>query len=252
MNAADYINSGKDECGTKDEDRVLDHVRTIASWGMLDFIEVSGGDYERPGNESHSCAHGKMFSLVVTLQDFTSTASPRQALFSRFSRAAVDTLKSCQETTGSLPPLVLLTGGLKTPEILYSALSSNHAHLLGIGRSSVLCPDLPSLLKGPGGPTFPDAAWSVPFRPEPDLWSQKYLPSIPLVGAGINMMWHSAMMRRLATLPSVVEGKICLEPDYGIGAIGAIFRFLVWIDDASLLLGGLFAVVVAVATFAQL
>jgi len=253
MNAADYINSEKDDHETKDQDRVLDHVRTIASWGMVDFIEVSGGDYEKPGTSPTRARLGKIFSLVITSQDFSSTASPRQALFSRFSREVVNTLHSCQETTGPLPPLVLLTGGLKTPEILYTALSSNHAHLLGIGRGSVLCPDLPTLLKGlvgPAGTTCPDAAWSVAFRPEHDLWLQKYLPSIPLVGASINMMWHTIMMRRLASLPSsVVEGKICLEPDYGVGTTGALFRFLVWIDDVSLLLGGLFAVGVAVVLY---
>jgi len=167
-------------------------------------------------------------------------------------------MKSCQEDTRSLPPLVLLTGGLKTPEILYTALSSNHAHLLGIGRGSVLCPDLPTLLQGLVGPAdtaCPDAAWSVAFRPEPDLQLQRYLPSIPLVGAGIGALWYTAMIRRLASFPSVVDGKIRLEPDYGVGAIGAIFRFLVWIDDVSLLLrttllmGGLFAVCVAVVLY---
>jgi 2,4-dienoyl-CoA reductase-like NADH-dependent reductase (Old Yellow Enzyme family) len=31
------------------EDRSLRHVTEISSWGMIDFIEVSGGDYENPG-----------------------------------------------------------------------------------------------------------------------------------------------------------------------------------------------------------
>ena len=55
MNAADYTNSERDKHRAIDDDRVLDHVRTIASWGMVDFIEVSGGDYEKPGTSS-TCA----------------------------------------------------------------------------------------------------------------------------------------------------------------------------------------------------
>lgn len=52
LNAADYIakksttSDGIDD--TADEERVLAHVREIASWKMVDFIEVSGGNYESP------------------------------------------------------------------------------------------------------------------------------------------------------------------------------------------------------------
>jgi len=70
MNAADYINSEQDEHGTKDEDRVLDHLRTIAGWGMVDLIEVSGGDYEKPGMSPKSALLGRyshLSSLCKTL-----------------------------------------------------------------------------------------------------------------------------------------------------------------------------------------
>lgn len=33
----------------KQETRALGHVRSMAGWHSLDFIEVSGGDYETPG-----------------------------------------------------------------------------------------------------------------------------------------------------------------------------------------------------------
>ena len=47
LNAADYSrDSGSDEA------TVLQHVREIASWGMIDFIEVSGGNYQNPGEGS--------------------------------------------------------------------------------------------------------------------------------------------------------------------------------------------------------
>jgi 2,4-dienoyl-CoA reductase-like NADH-dependent reductase (Old Yellow Enzyme family) len=43
LNAGDYVD------GMTCQDRALDHVCTIASWNRVDFIEISGGDYENPG-----------------------------------------------------------------------------------------------------------------------------------------------------------------------------------------------------------
>jgi hypothetical protein len=34
---------------TVQELHALEHVRTMAGWQMIDFIEISGGDYETPG-----------------------------------------------------------------------------------------------------------------------------------------------------------------------------------------------------------
>lgn len=54
LNAADYLDSEIFDQRVADtkraqEDRALDHVKEIASWRLIDFIEVSGGDYENPG-----------------------------------------------------------------------------------------------------------------------------------------------------------------------------------------------------------
>jgi 2,4-dienoyl-CoA reductase-like NADH-dependent reductase (Old Yellow Enzyme family) len=50
INSADYVTSGStEEASQEGERRVLDHIRTITSWGIIDFIEISGGDYEKPG-----------------------------------------------------------------------------------------------------------------------------------------------------------------------------------------------------------
>ena len=51
INAADYVatdddNSHKQKPTLPD---ALDHIRTIACWGLIDFIEISGGDYEKLG-----------------------------------------------------------------------------------------------------------------------------------------------------------------------------------------------------------
>lgn len=38
----------------KQEAEALGHVRTLASWHCIDFIEISGGDYETPGKTIYS------------------------------------------------------------------------------------------------------------------------------------------------------------------------------------------------------
>ena len=45
LNANDYVQKNVIEKGTS----ALEHARIIASWGLIDFLEVSGGDYENPG-----------------------------------------------------------------------------------------------------------------------------------------------------------------------------------------------------------
>lgn len=52
LNSSDHVGAGSlhDAQAEKEaEDRALGHVVDIARWGMIDFIEISGGDYENPG-----------------------------------------------------------------------------------------------------------------------------------------------------------------------------------------------------------
>lgn len=188
----------------------------IAQWGDVDFIEVSGGDYEHP--------------------DFMTTTphSPRQAFFHRFSHQALKALDSLPETSKPAP-LILLTGGLLTPALLHKALSSRHAHLLGIGRGSVLRPDLPELLKTKGND---QSLWDdALFQQEPDLrnphflgywpfsWFWRLVPNIALVGAGVNMAWYVVAIRGMALR---VGSNGISKPNYSIGGLGAVVMMWAW------------------------
>ena len=44
LNAADYAR----DTSELQENRALEHVREIGTWGLVDTIQVSGGDYEDP------------------------------------------------------------------------------------------------------------------------------------------------------------------------------------------------------------
>ncbi|KAF7426181.1 hypothetical protein PC9H_008548 [Pleurotus ostreatus] len=175
LNAADYATSGS-------EDRALEHVRELAASRLVDFIEISGGDYENP--------------------EFTSTStSPRQALFTRFSREALLAVAS----TVANPPLILLTGGFSSPAQLGTALDSKHADLLGIGRFSIICPDLPLTLRrnvhSPNSQfsSRPSIESADPTALDPAFsWLWKQVRQIKLVGAGAGIAWYTLVLRELA------------------------------------------------------
>jgi 2,4-dienoyl-CoA reductase-like NADH-dependent reductase (Old Yellow Enzyme family) len=45
LNAADYV------AGGMSEDQALQQLQAISQWGYVDFIEISGGDYEKLGKK---------------------------------------------------------------------------------------------------------------------------------------------------------------------------------------------------------
>lgn len=216
LNAGDYVSSAEPE-GELDLQAtvVLEHVTSIAQWTIVDFIEISGGDYENPGKKFN--VHGQTIgskAIDKIPSEFmksvkSSKNSPRKAFFARFSQEALKAFREIPLSTLSYPlPLILLTGGLRTPGLLHTALSSEHTDLLGIGRGSVLCPDLPRLLKRK---EWEASVWDdIPFAEEPDLdlpmllkyWPFSYIWScfadVSLIGAGIGMAWYVVMIRNLA------------------------------------------------------
>ncbi|KAI0302385.1 hypothetical protein B0F90DRAFT_1925132 [Multifurca ochricompacta] len=105
------------------EDSALAHVVNVARWDMVDFIEISGGDYENP--------------------EFMT--SGRQAFFTRFSRKARVAVRALKSPSNH--PFVLLTGGMRSRAAFEDAHSQGNADLIGVGRGSVLEPKLPLLLK---------------------------------------------------------------------------------------------------------
>ncbi|VDC02803.1 unnamed protein product [Peniophora sp. CBMAI 1063] len=200
LSSSDYVEAGS-IAGEADmavaEDRILGYIQQIAHWGTVDFIEISGGDYENP--------------------DFLLTS--RQAFFARFSRRAREAVRGAPK---SRRPLIMLTGGLRSVEMLQEVLEQKHADLLGLARAAVLSPDLPArLAAGPGDAIFPHLPeLTYADTPIASLLSRichllGVLPLPKLIGAGVGMAWYTVMLRRLA------EGR---GVDYGIGGLGSVIR----------------------------
>ena len=97
-----------------------------------------------------------------------SPTSRRQALFARFSRRALAELSrfTSFSASGARPPLIILTGGVNTSALFASALRDKHADLLGVGRTSILYPELPKLLKDDQFEYGRQAEW-IPRKPMP-------------------------------------------------------------------------------------
>jgi len=247
LNAADYLPAASSTFLSEGEKRAIRHLLTIASWGLIDVIEVSGGDYESPG-QSICLRIISTIQLNVENTDFVTTStpesfkSPRAALFSRFSHQALQALDDFRQTYHGPVPLILLTGGLRTPGLMSSALSAKHADLLGVGRGSVLCPNLPIMLRER---LENPARWNdVLFCQEPDLrkpwimemwpftWIWYLLPKMKIIGAGATVAWYTLLMRDIASASPDIE--LCdLPPKYELGGLQALIQTYFWITSES-------------------
>jgi len=206
LNSSDYAEGGLTE------DQALSHIQDISTW-PIDFIEISGGSYE-----------GFEFLSMQT------NPSKRQAFFEHFSRLAVKAIddKPTENENGeSSPrprPLVLLTGGLWMPAQFSSVLEQNHAHLLGIGRRSVLFPDLPLILSRDTSMVDKDSN-QADYEQEArykELIAMEGDPSPPLpgwmprpIGVGAGEAWYTVALHRIARGQPI---------PYGMSAFTSVMR----------------------------
>ena len=109
-------------------------------------------------------------------------------------------MTTLRSITPAKRPLVLLTGGLRFPAQFHEALSTKKCDLLGIGRASVVQPELPNLTR--------QCPEQVKDR-QPKLARLEWLPKI--IGAGITTTWYAVQMRRIARQQELSLGMNSLE-----------------------------------------
>ena len=173
LNSGDYVHGGFSE------EHSLEHVKTISGWNMLDFIEVSGGDYEDPST-LRKLLSGCVFKNHVEFGQVTT----RQAFFSSFSRKALEVTRSSNS-----PPLIILTGSLRTRKVMASSIRNDHTQLIGIGRPSILQPSFASALRNPN---LSEEDVQPPQEPNvPDLNIS------PLIGSGLATLWYCWAMGQI-------------------------------------------------------
>jgi hypothetical protein len=143
---------------------------------------------------------------------FMASTSPRQAFFASFSRRVVQALPTSKNKA---VPLVVLTGALRTPSQFSHVIRQNHANLIGVGRLSILCPDLPHRIS-PSSVSRDYDRGIFPLR-EPILSTPRWIPK--LAGAGVGTAWYTVAIRQLTL------GK---DVDIEMGTIGALFWMWAW------------------------
>ena len=96
----------------------------------IDFVEVSGGNYEQPQMAGVDGAEPKFEEPV------RASTRAREAYFTKYARAVQERAKMA----------VMVTGGFRSTEAMNAALEDAEADLVGLGRPLCVDPNLPNRL----------------------------------------------------------------------------------------------------------
>lgn len=159
LNAGDFVKGG---LGLEE----VAEVARIVSKERLDFIELSGGTYERPASFGYGLPQ--------------STAK-REGYF-------IDMARVVRESTAV--PLIV-TGGFRTRDGMEAALESGACDLVGMARPLALAPDLPARLLDGSVESARSAAVRLPRGPVASL---------------AELSWYRDQLRAIANGKSPSEG----------------------------------------------
>ncbi len=150
LNSADFQKGGFDETDS------LQVVQKMAELG-IDFIEISGGNYENPE--------------MLSVKDST---RKREAFF----------LDYAEKARAICPVPLIITGGFRSESAMNEALQSGHLDFIGIARPFALLPDLPNQIKQGSYRTLETHRIKTGFAPVDNK-----------LGAVLEMDWYMAQMR---------------------------------------------------------
>ncbi|MDY2797279.1 NADH:flavin oxidoreductase/NADH oxidase family protein [[Pasteurella] aerogenes] len=149
LNSADFQKGGFDEADS------IQVVQKMAELG-IDFIEISGGNYENP----------EMLSTKASSQK-------REAFFLDYAEKA--------RAVCNVP--LIITGGFRSENAMSKALQSGHLDFIGIARPFALQPDLPNQIQQGNYQTLVTNRIKTGFAPVDNK-----------LGAVLEMDWYMAQM----------------------------------------------------------
>ena len=149
LNSADFQKGGFDETDS------IQVVQKMAELG-IDFIEISGGNYENP----------EMLSAKASTQK-------REAFFLDYAEKA--------RAVCNVP--LIITGGFRSENAMNEALQSGHLDFIGIARPFALQPDLPNQIQQGNYQTIVTNRIKTGFAPVDNK-----------LGAVLEMDWYMAQM----------------------------------------------------------
>jgi hypothetical protein len=181
LNSGDYM-----EKGGLTTDEALEQVRWLVTCGMVDFVEISGGNAETKTSKLHTSFDKKSIEKVPDRPKKESTRI-REAFFTDFAER-VQAL--------NCPVPIQLSGGFRSRIGMADAVDSGTCALVGLGRSAVLEPTLPrDIILNPDVPDDASLAMTHQIR---GLWLARIVP-VKVVGSGLPIQFFYWNMRRLAS-----------------------------------------------------
>lgn len=198
LNSADYMASGQ---GLQ-QDEALEQVRWLVTCGMVDFVEISGGNAENKTSKLHNSFGSKTMDKAPKMKESTRI---REAFFTEFA-------EKVQELKPAVP--IQLSGGFRSRTGMADAIHSGVCDLIGLGRAAVLEPELPrKVLLDPEVDDDTALGMSHMVRGQ---WLMRLIP-VKIVGGGLPIQFFYYNMRRLgnglkshtdASIPFVVISGI--------------------------------------------
>ncbi|KAI1613769.1 hypothetical protein EDD36DRAFT_451746 [Exophiala viscosa] len=180
LNSGDYMDA---DAGGLSQDEALEQVRWLLECGMVDFVEISGGNAE-----STSCKlRGSFNKKSLDKAPKRASTLAREACYAEFAERVM-------ELHPKIP--VQLSGGFRSRNGMAIAVESGLCQLVGLGRSAVLEPSLPrEIILNPEIPDDEALAMSHQIR---GLWFANLIPA-KVVGSGLGIQFFYWNMRRLAS-----------------------------------------------------
>ncbi|KAF2622305.1 NADH:flavin oxidoreductase/NADH oxidase-like protein [Macroventuria anomochaeta] len=163
------INSA-DVGGNESLEESLEQVGLIAA-EQIDFLEISGGSYEKPR---------------MSTGDQATRAEKREAFF-------LDYASAVRERYSNL--ILMVTGGFRSRKGMEAALQSGACDLIGIGRPAAVWPQLPKEMLLNEKVEVTAAVKKLNTLKLP--WQLRIIP-IKLIGAGADTMYYAKQIQAIA------------------------------------------------------
>ncbi|KAK4621764.1 NADH-dependent flavin oxidoreductase iccG [Fulvia fulva] len=193
LNSADYMSGSE---GLQQEE-ALEQMKWLINCGMVDFVELSGGNAEQKTSGLQSSFGKKTMSSAPRKRESTRI---REAFFTDFA-------EKVQALNSPIP--IQLSGGFRSRTGMADAIESGVCDMVGLGRAAVLEPELPrKTLLNPE--VDDDTAIGISHQIQ-GLWFTKFVPT-KVIGGRLPIQFFYYNMRRLgngmmsdpnATLPFI-------------------------------------------------
>lgn len=199
LNSGDYM-----EQGGLGQDEALEQVRWLLDCGMVDFVEISGGNAEQKSSGLHSTfsapvkylIHYPLLTYCFLVDSFsrkTISEAPKMSSSTRIRESFFTEFAEKVQALDSPVP-IQLSGGFRSRTGMADAIASNSCQLIGLGRSAVLQPELPAKILL--NPEYDDEGALAMSHIVRGQWFSKVIP-IKVVGSGLAIQFFYYNMRRL-------------------------------------------------------